>query len=203
VAGVRRDGRAMQPQGHVQILVNLIDYDLNLQEAGDAARWQHDGSTDYDHPKMTDGGYVYLESGVPWDAVANSSAAGTTSGRISAGTATGDHGTRRTTRTLARARAARTARLRVVRRARRVGASRAGQNRHEASSAGFRERQSSFSHRLRGAFQHGGRIRQLPAHEACLTRSTSSAAHASSSTCSLMNQCMSTCADNRSRRAPP
>jgi gamma-glutamyltranspeptidase/glutathione hydrolase len=63
-------GGAMQPQGHVQILVNLIDYGLNLQEAGDAARWQHDGSTDYDHPKMTDGGYVYLESGIPGDVVA-------------------------------------------------------------------------------------------------------------------------------------
>jgi gamma-glutamyltranspeptidase/glutathione hydrolase len=63
-------GGAMQPQGHVQILVNLIDYGLNLQEAGDAARWQHDGSTDYDHPKMTDGGYVYLESGISWDVVA-------------------------------------------------------------------------------------------------------------------------------------
>jgi gamma-glutamyltranspeptidase/glutathione hydrolase len=63
-------GGAMQPQGHVQILVNLIDYGLNLQEAGDAARWQHDGSTDYDHPKMTDGGWVYLESGIPWDVVA-------------------------------------------------------------------------------------------------------------------------------------
>jgi gamma-glutamyltranspeptidase/glutathione hydrolase len=64
-------GGAMQPQGHVQILVNLIDYGLNLQEAGDAARWQHDGSTDYDHPKMTDGGYVYLESGISWDVVAD------------------------------------------------------------------------------------------------------------------------------------
>ena len=63
-------GGAMQPQGQVQILVNLIDYGLNLQEAGDAARWQHDGSTDYDHPRMTDGGWVYLESGIPWDAVA-------------------------------------------------------------------------------------------------------------------------------------
>ncbi len=63
-------GGAMQPQGHVQILVNLIDYGLNLQEAGDAARWQHDGSTDYDHPKMRDGGWVDLESGIPWDVVA-------------------------------------------------------------------------------------------------------------------------------------
>ena len=60
-------GGAMQPQGHVQIVCNLIDFDMNLQEAGDAARWQHGGSTDYDTPQMTDGGYVYLESGVPWD----------------------------------------------------------------------------------------------------------------------------------------
>jgi len=63
-------GGAMQPQGHVQIIVNLVDFGLNLQEAGDAARWQHDGSTDYDHPKMRDGGYVYLESGISWDTVA-------------------------------------------------------------------------------------------------------------------------------------
>ena len=59
-------GGAMQPQGHVQIVVNLIDFDMNLQEAGDAARWQHEGSTDYDTPKMTAGGFVFLESGVPW-----------------------------------------------------------------------------------------------------------------------------------------
>src|SRR5687767_6826420 len=44
-------GGALQPQAHVQILVNLIDFGMNLQEAGDAARWQHDGSTDYDAPK--------------------------------------------------------------------------------------------------------------------------------------------------------
>ncbi len=60
-------GGAMQPQGHVQIVVNLIDFGMNLQEAGDAARWQHDGSTDYDTPKMTTGGFVYLETGVPWE----------------------------------------------------------------------------------------------------------------------------------------
>jgi gamma-glutamyltranspeptidase/glutathione hydrolase len=59
-------GGSMQPQGHVQIIVNLIDFGMNLQEAGDAARWQHEGSTDYNVPKMTSGGHVSLESGVPW-----------------------------------------------------------------------------------------------------------------------------------------
>lgn len=62
-------GGAMQPQGHVQIIVNLVDFGLNLQEAGDAARWQHEGSTDYDHPKMADGGYVLLETGIGWETV--------------------------------------------------------------------------------------------------------------------------------------
>lgn len=36
-------GGGMQPQGHVQILINLVDYGMNLQEAGDAARLMHDG----------------------------------------------------------------------------------------------------------------------------------------------------------------
>jgi gamma-glutamyltranspeptidase / glutathione hydrolase len=62
-------GGAMQPQGHVQILCNLIDFGMNLQEAGDAARWQHLGSTEYDGTTLTDGGYVEVESGVPWATV--------------------------------------------------------------------------------------------------------------------------------------
>jgi len=36
-------GGAMQPQGHAQVLINIIDYGMNLQEAGDAARLRHDG----------------------------------------------------------------------------------------------------------------------------------------------------------------
>lgn len=62
-------GGAMQPQGHVQIICNLVDWGMNFQEAGDAARWQHEGSSDYDNPKMTDGGYVEVESSVPWESV--------------------------------------------------------------------------------------------------------------------------------------
>ncbi len=59
-------GGAMQPQGHVQILTNLIDFGMNLQEAGDAARWQHDASSEPTGEKMTEGGFVQLESGVPY-----------------------------------------------------------------------------------------------------------------------------------------
>jgi len=62
-------GGAMQPQGHAQIMMNLVDFDMNLQEAGDAARWQHYGSTDYDTAQMEDGGYVTVESGVPFESV--------------------------------------------------------------------------------------------------------------------------------------
>jgi len=59
-------GGAMQPQGHVQVLVNQIDFGMNVQEAGDAARWQHEGSSEPTGEKMRDGGYVEVESGVPF-----------------------------------------------------------------------------------------------------------------------------------------
>jgi gamma-glutamyltranspeptidase/glutathione hydrolase len=62
-------GGDMQPQGHVQILTDLIDFGMGLQEAGDAARWQHDGSSEPTDERMTSGGVVDLESGIPYQTV--------------------------------------------------------------------------------------------------------------------------------------
>jgi gamma-glutamyltranspeptidase/glutathione hydrolase len=62
-------GGDMQPQGHVQIVVNMIDFGMNLQEAGDAPRIRHSGSSQPTGTKMTDGGVVYLESGIPYESI--------------------------------------------------------------------------------------------------------------------------------------
>lgn len=59
-------GGGMQPQGHVQIAVNIIDFGMGVQAAGDAARFHHDGSSEPDGgPAMANGGVIEIESGVP------------------------------------------------------------------------------------------------------------------------------------------
>ena len=64
-------GGAMQPQGHVQIVMNLIDFGMNLQEAGDAPRIQHENDTEPtgQNIPMRDGGVVQLESGFPYETI--------------------------------------------------------------------------------------------------------------------------------------
>ncbi len=57
-------GGGMQPQGHVQIITNMIDFGMNVQEAGDAARWRHDGSTEPTDAPADGVGVISVESGV-------------------------------------------------------------------------------------------------------------------------------------------
>ncbi|MDM9629969.1 gamma-glutamyltransferase [Robiginitalea aurantiaca] len=61
-------GGDFQPQGHTQIVMNLIDFGMNLQEAGDAPRWDHTGgsSPTGQGPGL---GAVRIESGIPYQTV--------------------------------------------------------------------------------------------------------------------------------------
>ncbi len=60
-------GGATQPQAHAQIIINMVDFGMNLQEAGDAPRILHTGSSQPTGEVMSDGGVVSLESGFSYE----------------------------------------------------------------------------------------------------------------------------------------
>ncbi len=67
-------GGGMQPQGHVQVLINIVDYGMDLQEAGDAARINHDGGRQPTEPLTGPArdplGTLNVEPGIPAETVA-------------------------------------------------------------------------------------------------------------------------------------
>lgn len=62
-------GGDMQPQGHAQVIINLVDFKMNLQEAGDAPRMYHTGSSEPTGEQMTNGGVLSLENGFRWEEI--------------------------------------------------------------------------------------------------------------------------------------
>ena len=61
-------GGDMQPQGQAQIIINRVDYGLDIQAAGDSPRWHHEGSSQSmgeDAPGLGPKGVLRLEAGVP------------------------------------------------------------------------------------------------------------------------------------------
>ncbi|MCH8557503.1 MAG: gamma-glutamyltransferase [Balneolia bacterium] len=65
-------GGGYQPIGHVSIITNVIDFGMNIQEAGDALRWDHAGSTeptDSTSDLLTDGGRAFIESSIDFQVV--------------------------------------------------------------------------------------------------------------------------------------
>ena len=62
-------GGATQPQGHAQVLINIVDFGMNFQEAGDAPRILHSGSSQPTGETMTDGGTLTLETGYDYNVI--------------------------------------------------------------------------------------------------------------------------------------
>jgi gamma-glutamyltranspeptidase / glutathione hydrolase len=62
-------GGDFQPLGQAQIVMNIIDFGMNLQEAGDAPRISHSGSSQPTGEEMIDGGSIHLETGFGWETI--------------------------------------------------------------------------------------------------------------------------------------
>lgn len=72
-------GGAYQPMGHVSLITNVIDFGMNMQQAGDALRWEHSGSTqptDGLNDKLEDVGMVSIESSIDYQVVRDLEAMG-------------------------------------------------------------------------------------------------------------------------------
>jgi gamma-glutamyltranspeptidase/glutathione hydrolase len=69
-------GGSMQPQGQVQVLMNMIDFGMNLQEAGDAPRFRIDDTSEPTGERMTNGGSVFLETGFSMETMRDLTARG-------------------------------------------------------------------------------------------------------------------------------
>lgn len=62
-------GGDFQPMGHTQIVMNLIDFKMNIQEAGDAPRWDHTGGASPMGQVTTNTGTIRTESGIPYSTI--------------------------------------------------------------------------------------------------------------------------------------
>ncbi|GAB5563968.1 MAG: gamma-glutamyltransferase [Winogradskyella sp.] len=62
-------GGDFQPMGHTQIVMNLIDFNMNLQEAGDAPRWDHTGGATPMGRTTTNTGTIRTESGISYKTI--------------------------------------------------------------------------------------------------------------------------------------
>ena len=62
-------GGAMQPQGHAQIVINMIDFEMDIQAAGDAPRIHHTGSSQPTGEVMINGGILNLETGYSYETI--------------------------------------------------------------------------------------------------------------------------------------
>lgn len=62
-------GGSFQPLGHVEILMNMFDFGMNAQEAGDAPRIDHQGNSEPTGEKVKDSGMITLENGISFETI--------------------------------------------------------------------------------------------------------------------------------------